>query len=279
MYNIMVKKSMSPTIQAWLRDAAEQLANAGIASALLDAEIILAHTLHKSRTWLHAHNDDELSSRLVEIADARLVLRLDRIPIAYIIGHKEFYSRIFTVTPSVLIPRPESESIIELLKKHVPAGATRLIDVGTGSGCLGITAKLELPQLTVALSDISRHALKIAQRNAANLHADVVTTQSNLLANVADHYDVVLANLPYVDTTWERSPETNHEPGLALFADNGGLALINELIKQLPDVLIAPGLVVLEADPEQHAVIITAAKTIGLEHVETDDYAIAFKKN
>lgn len=265
------------TIQNWLQLAGQQLANTGIPSALLDAEILLAHTLHKSRTWLHAHNDDELSPRRIEIADARLALRLDRIPIAYIIGHKEFYSRTFTVTPSVLIPRPESESIIELLKKNLPAGAARLIDVGTGSGCLGITAKLELPQLIVALSDVSRHALNVAERNATNLHADVAVTQSNLLTGVADHYDIVIANLPYVDTTWERSPETNHEPSLALFADNGGLALINELIAQLPNVLTAQALVLLEADPEQHADIIAAAKNIGLEHVETDGYAIALK--
>ena len=97
-------------IRIWLRDAAEQLASVGIPSALLDAEIILAHTLRKSRTWLHAHGDETINIRDLEIANARLDLRLDRTPIAYIIGHKEFYSRLFKVTPSVLIPRPESEA-------------------------------------------------------------------------------------------------------------------------------------------------------------------------
>lgn len=262
-------------VRQWLRDTADQLAEVGIASALLDAEIILAHTLHKSRTWIHAHDDDEIPLRLLEIANSRADLRLHRTPIAYIIGHKEFYSRTFTVTPSVLIPRPESESIITLLKKHLPPHAKRLIDIGTGSGCLGITAKLELPELHVTLSDISRYALTVAEKNAANLQASVDTRQSDLFMDVPGIFDVIIANLPYVDKTWERSPETNTEPELALFAKHGGLDLINKLIEQLPSYLTKPGLVLLEADPCQHPDIIAAANKIGLEHVETDGYAIA----
>jgi len=263
---------------AWLRDAADQLAEAGIPSARLDAEIILAHTLHKSRTWIHAHGEDPLTQREIEIADARLDLRLDRTPIAYIIGHKEFYSRLFKVTPSVLIPRPESESIITLLKKHLPTGATRLIDVGTGSGCLGITAKLELPALNVTLSDISRHALKVAENNATALHADVTLVQSDLLTQTPGVFDVVIANLPYVDKDWERSPETNKEPDLALFADNSGLALIEQLLQQLPETLHTSSLVLLEADPCQHEAIIALGKKLGLNHVETEGYAVALTK-
>ena len=260
---------------AWLRDAADQLAEAGISSARLDAEIILAHTLRKSRTWLHAHGDEYLLPRLIDIANARLDLRLDRTPIAYIIGHKEFYSRSFKVTPSVLIPRPESESIITLLKKHIPAGARRLVDVGTGSGCLGITAKLELPELNVTLVDVSRHALKVAESNATTLHASVTLIQSDLLAQAPGIFDVVIANLPYVDKTWERSPETDKEPGLALFADNNGLALIEQLLQQLPELLSPSALILLEADPTQHEAIIAQAAKLGLKHIETEGYTIA----
>ena len=88
-----------------------------IPSALLDAELILAETLRKPRTYLHAHPDDEIDPRRVDIAEARLNLRLDRVPLAYILGYKEFYGRKFKVSPQVLVPRPESEAIIELLKK------------------------------------------------------------------------------------------------------------------------------------------------------------------
>lgn len=267
-------KPKTLTVNQWLKDAAEELATVGITSALLDAEIILTHTLRKSRTWLHAHHDDPIDPREEDIANARLTLRLDRTPIAYIIGHKEFYSRLFKVTPSVLIPRPESEAIIELLKKYLPASAKTLIDVGTGSGCLGITAKLELPQLAVTATDVSHHALKVAEENAAIQRADITTIHSDLLAAVPGVFDVIIANLPYVDPSWERSPETQYEPELALFADDGGLALIGRLLDQLPSHLLPGGLVLLEADPEQHPTIIRQAKTVGFTHVTTDGYAL-----
>ena len=103
------------SIANWLASATDQLRAIGITSARLDAELLLAHTLRKSRTWIHAHGDEMIDSRTKEIANARLDLRLDRVPIAYIIGHKEFYGRLFKVTASVLIPRPESEAVIDSL--------------------------------------------------------------------------------------------------------------------------------------------------------------------
>ena len=273
------KSSMSTnTIRIWLRDAAEELAMAGIPTALLDAEVILAHTLRKSRTYLHAHGEDEVEPRRLEIANARLDLRKDRVPVAYIIGHKEFYGRLFKVTPSVLIPRPESEAMIESLKKYWGEKPGRLIDIGTGSGCLGITAKLELP-LDVTLSDISRHALSVAEENALDLGASVNIQQSNLLEDITGVYDVILANLPYVNKEWERSPETNHEPQLALFAKDGGLELIKRLISQTNLQLKHGGLLLLEADPEQHADIIDYAKNHGLNTAAVHDYCVVLAKS
>lgn len=251
---------------------------AGIPSALLDAEVILAHTLRKSRTYLHAHGEDAIEPRRMEIANARLDLRKDRVPVAYIVGHKEFYGRTFKVSPSVLIPRPESEALIEALKKYWGEKPGKLVDVGTGSGCLGITAKLELP-LDVTLTDISRHALTIAEENAKNLSAHVTLQQSNLLEDVASTFDIIVANLPYVDKTWERSPETNHEPALALFADNNGLELIIRLINQTHLHLKKSGLLVLEADPEQHTAITEQAKNRDLTQIAVDGYCIVFTKD
>ncbi len=284
----MNAKSQLPVlaINDWLRSATTQLAGVGISSTKLDAEIILAHTIRQGRTYLHAHGDELLSDRLREIADARLHLRLNRTPIAYIIGHKEFYGRRFHVTPATLIPRPESETIIDLLKEYTPHNqsllqepARRLVDVGTGSGCLGISAKLELPDLDVTLLDISQHALVVAEGNARALQADVHTLKSNLLANYPLRADYILANLPYVDTTWERSPETNYEPALALFADNQGLALIYKLLEQAPACLRPNGLLFIEADPRQHRVITKMAKTYGLSHQITRDFIICLKKD
>ena len=253
------------------------LADRGITSALLDAELILAHTVRKNRTWLHAHHDERLTERQLEIAHARLQLRLDRTPLAYIIGHREFYGRLFKVTPSVLIPRPESEAIITCLRHYGPHTG-RLIDVGTGSGCLGITAKLEIPALDVTLTDNSRHALAVARENAARLHAHVDIIQSDLLSDTFGTFDGIIANLPYVDASWERSPETNCEPAEALFASNNGLALINKLLAQTGTALNNSGWLYLEADPRQHTAIIARASRLQLVHRATDGFCLVFQK-
>lgn len=272
-------------IKDWLHDATRELTKAGISSAKLDAEIILAHTLRENRTYLHAHDDELLSPRRLEIADARLQLRIDRTPVAYIVGHKEFYGRLFRVNPSTLIPRPESETIITLLKELAAQSTLdlhdspqRLVDVGTGTGCLGITAKLEIPELEVTLVDISRHALKVAETNAKWLHAKVALTRSDLLIAYPFQADYIIANLPYVDPDWERSPETHFEPALALFADDEGLALINKLIEQAPSRLNPGGYLLLEADPRQHAAIIKTAKSFGFSLHEKRDFIIVLQK-
>lgn len=268
----------TPAINVWLRDAAEQLASAGIPSALLDAEVILAHTLRKSRTYLHAHGEDLIDARELDIANARLDLRLDRTPVAYIVGHKEFYGRLFKVTPSTLIPRPESEALIELLDEYLDDNVKTLVDIGTGSGCLGITAKLEHPELTVTLADVSRHALTVAEDNAKSLHADVTILRSDLLTSLPGSYGCIMANLPYVDKSWERSPETNHEPALALFADKNGIALIYQLIDHAVVQLRPDGILILEADPYQHQRIIEHAIQLGFALLQARDYGLAFKK-
>lgn len=273
------------TINDWLAEATRQLVFAEIPSARLDAELILSHTLRKPRTWLHGHSDETLSPRHTEIANARLDLRLDRVPVAYIIGHKEFFGRPFKVTTATLIPRPESEDLIHLLERTVPKNTTllderplRLVDVGTGSGILGITAKLEYPELDVTLTDVSRHALTIAEENAQNLHAEVSAVRSDLLGNYAFTADIIIANLPYVDIEWERSPETEHEPATALFANNGGLSLIFDLLPQTKQKLALAGKLILEADPEQHKAIIKEAAKYGLIHTETLGYGLLFDK-
>jgi release factor glutamine methyltransferase len=254
-----------PAIKSWLEHATRELKAIGIDSARLDAEIILAHSLRKPRTYLHAHLDDELELRVVEIADARLLLRTDRVPVAYIIGHKDFYGRRFKVTTSTLIPRPETEDIIDIVKGLAPKNMSlfdesfRIVDVGAGSGCIGITLKLEIPDAEVTLLDISPHALKVAASNASSLGADVQSIKSDLLQAYPYRSNIIVANLPYVDKAWETSPETKHEPEIALFAHHGGLALIKKLIDQASTRLVQDGYLILEADPTQHADILTHA--------------------
>jgi release factor glutamine methyltransferase len=266
------------SVSKWLERATQQLQAVGIASARLDAEIILAHTLLKNRTFLHAHPEFPLDPHRREIADARLQLRCERTPIAYIVGHKEFYGRLFAVTPATLIPRPESEDIITFLNE-LPTPAGRLVDVGTGSGCLGISAKLEQPQLQVTLLDISQHALTVARKNAKNLHAEVEVARSDLLESYPFQADFIVANLPYVDPLWQRSPETQYEPDIALFANDNGLHLIKKLITQTPSHLNTNGYLLVEADPRQHDAIIAAAQQHGLSHQQTRGFIICFRKD
>jgi len=271
-------------INDWLDDATRQLVFAEIPSARLDSELILAHTIRKTRSYLHAHPEEVLTERAMEIASARLALRIERVPVAYIIGHKEFYGNQFSVTISTLIPRPESEVLIELLKKAIPRNQSllqetlRLVDVGTGSGALGITAKLLFPELSVTLIDNSRHALKVADKNSRSLGANVTIMQSDLLSQYPFNANIIIANLPYVDPEWERSPETDHEPAEALFAGNNGKALIFELLVQTQAKLIDGGALILEADPEQHPDIIAEAKKYGLLLVEAEDYGLLLEK-
>lgn len=271
------------TLDAWLRTATETLKDISD-SARLDAELILSHTLRKPRTYLHAHSDALLSERHEDIANARLQLRIDRTPIAYIIGHKEFYGRRFITTPAALIPRPESETIIHLLNAvlrsqhssvHPPA---TLVDVGTGTGCLGITAKLEFPELDVTLTDIDRHALNLAQKNAETLHADVHYLKTNLLHGYIGSIDILVANLPYVDRSWDVSPETYAEPEQALYADNNGLALIKTLIIQANLFMNTGSHMLLESDMRQHNDIIAHAEENGFRHIETDGLITHFSK-
>lgn len=266
-------------IATWLKNATKILKTADVPSPRLDAELILANTLRKNRTYLHAHLDEEIDPRRLDIANARLDLRLDRVPIAYILGYKEFYGRKFAVSPTVLVPRPESEDMISLFLEMTAGEITKktLIDVGTGSGCLGITAKSERNNLSVILSDISKPALKIAQKNANTLNADIATQQQSLLNGQLEPVDYIFANLPYVDKQWKVSPELRYEPEIALFAEDGGLKLILELIRQTPRCLTAGGLLFIEADPQQHDSIINEAKKYSLQKERSLNYILVLR--
>ena len=220
----------------------------------LDAELILAHAIGRDRVFLYAHPDHELSVKEETNVDAMLRRRQNHEALAYILGKKEFYTREFDVSPAVLIPRPESEAIISLAKEISPKPLS-ILDVGTGSGCLAITLKLEIPEAQVVALDISPEALEIAQKNAKKLGADVEFRQSDLCSALKEDekFDLIVANLPYVDRSWEwLSPELQYEPELALYAREGGLELIKRLVLQAPKYLKKQGSLLLESDLLQH---------------------------
>ena len=266
-------------ISTWLKNANKMLKDIGIESSRLDAELLLAETIRKPRTYLHAHLDEEIDPRRIDIANARLDLRLERVPLAYIIGYKEFYGRKFRVSPAVLVPRPETEDLITLFLNLTESEIMpkTVIDIGTGSGAIGITIALERPQFRVIVSDINADALQIAKRNSEDLEAKVTIVRQSLLSGHIEPLDYILANLPYVDRLWETSPEVRYEPDQALYAKDGGLALINTLISQSTNHLNPNGLLILEADPVQHSKIIQTAKSNRFIHEQTLGYAIALR--
>ncbi len=282
-----LKPTTAPqTIKAWLENATAQLHEAGVPSSRLDADLIMTHVLSQSRTWLIAHANDNIDdAKTLENASKLLAKRLQRVPIAYLTNHKEFYNRSFFVDESVLIPRPESETIIEVLKELVKTPNQRLLDVGTGSGALGITARLELPDLSVTVSDISEDALDVARKNAKLLGAKPIRfVQSDLLEHWLSHespkkFDIIVANLPYVNPKWEQSPETAHEPALALYAEDNGMELIKKCVQQASILISVNGYLLIESDPEQHDDIVTTASINNFRLVRTDDYIVTLQQS
>lgn len=239
-----------------------------------------------NRTFLHAHPDKILKKQIIFHANSLINKRIKRIPLAYLVGQKEFYGRDFIVNKNTLIPRPESESNIGLFKKVVQDQDT-LLDVGTGSGILAITCALEAKKnglnLKVIASDISSKALKIAEQNATNKKLDITFLRSNLLEGIPQSIladvNIIVANLPYVDKEWINQAlpnELHYEPQNALYARQNGLELIYKLIAQTK---ILPKLkyIILEADPEQHQAIITFGKSYNLELVKIDNYCMLLK--
>lgn len=218
----------------------------------------------------------------------------DKEPLAYKRGVQDFYGRDFIVTPDVLIPRPETEQIIDAIlnlagKPFLPGVKPTpcklppnpiIIDVGTGSGCIAITLKKELKDAKIYASDISEKALEIARKNAVKHGTPISFIISHLLEKVNNNTlptpDIVVANLPYVDKNWDwlDKDALSYEPSLALYAENHGLELIYKLIAESSSLKIP--YLILEADPCQHSDIINFAKTKKYTLYETRGYILVF---
>jgi release factor glutamine methyltransferase len=233
-----------------LRQSIERLDRLGITSPRLAAEVLLAHCLSVDRTYLYTHDEVVLNEPQMQCLEDSIWERASGTPVQYIVGRQEFFGRYFHVDPSVLIPRPETELLVERVLQLAPVPGSRIIDVGTGSGCIGITLALELPQTHVFQADVSLEAVQTAKRNAAALHAtNTAFVCMDLLEATNGPFDFVVSNPPYVtlgETPRLQREVREHEPHVALFGGDDGLAAYRRLIPRAGELLTPGGFIVME---------------------------------
>jgi release factor glutamine methyltransferase len=218
-------------------------------TARRDAELLLMHVTGWSRAELMTHPERELTERQSEHFHAAISRRSRQEPLQHIIGTQEFYGRSFIVNRLVLIPRPETEHLVETVLAIRPA-PRRLLDIGTGSGILAVTLALELPDASVTATDISPAALAVAQQNARGLGAAerIRLVQSDLFEGLREErFDAIVSNPPYVATGERLEPQVrDYEPAGALYAGEDGLAIYRRLIPEAFEHLEAGGHLLLE---------------------------------
>jgi release factor glutamine methyltransferase len=225
----------APSLREVVAEVTARLTAAGVDAPRLDAELLLAHALGVGRERLVLGADDPLEPHVQPRLDALVRRRAGREPLAYIVGRKAFRHIELEVDRRVLIPRPETELLVEA-GLGLPGGS-RVVDVGTGSGAVALALKHERPDLRVAGTDVSADALDVARANAARLGLEVRFAAGDLLAGLEGPFDGVLANLPYVAEGTELAREISlYEPMSALYAGPDGLDAIRRLIAMLDGV-------------------------------------------
>jgi release factor glutamine methyltransferase len=265
-------------LKEWLKKGEVQLASGPHRErARQDAETLLLGVLVKDRAWLLAHMDDELDHRIVIRFMVQIALRLKGTPIQYLYpnGQTEFYGLPICVSPGVLIPRPETEHLVDrAILLAMGFQAPRIVDVGTGSGCIAIALAHHLPNAKITAIDLSSKALIRASESAAlnQVSPRIRFLEGDLLAPAAgEQFDIVVSNPPYVPIT-ERDTLAvevrDHEPALALFAGPDGLDIYRRLIPQAFTCLVAGGFLVLEIGYGQSQAISELLATAGFGQIE-----------
>lgn len=251
------------TIAEAIRKAADRLAAHQAPDARLDAELLLRQVIKRDRAWVFAHGDEQLDSDAGKQYETLLQRRLKREPVHYLIGMREFYGRAFVVTPDVLIPRPETELIIDtaLAEGERLPGDPLIIDLCTGSGCIAITLAAELRTTRLLATDLSPEALRVARTNAQRhqvedrvrlLRGDLFEPVEQL--DLAGKADIITANPPYVPAALLGilPPEVrDHEPGMALVAGPEGTEFHRRIIADAPRFLKHGGKLIMEMGIDQ----------------------------
>jgi len=270
----MTSKAGGETVGAVLEDVIPRLESHSDTPGL-DAQVLLARLLKKPRSWVMAHPEAPLTGKRVAALES-LVARLEGgEPLPYVLGSWEFFGLEFEITPDVLIPRPETELLVEralawLGKKRSGSREQRVVDVGTGSGCIAISLAVNVADLHVAATDVSPQALAVARRNAKKHRvADRVTfLEADLFPNPLspDPFSLIVANLPYIPTPKLRGlPIFGREPTVALDGGADGLDLIRRLLAETPERLAPGGLLLMEIEASEGPAAISLAYDVFAE--------------
>ncbi|MDP2136163.1 MAG: peptide chain release factor N(5)-glutamine methyltransferase [Sulfuritalea sp.] len=237
-----------------------------------EARLLLGHILRQSSAWLLGHDEQVLDEGDLLAFASLVARRAGGEPVAYLVGFREFFGRDFLVSPAVLIPRPETELLVEIALAKVGADATgRILDLGTGSGCIGITLALELPRARVTAVDASAAALQLAQRNAERLGARLDLRQSDWFSVLGDdRFDLIVANPPYIAAADPHLAEGDlrHEPRAALSSGADGLDALRRIIADASAHLAPEGQIWLEHGYDQATIVRTLLASAGLVYIE-----------
>jgi release factor glutamine methyltransferase len=263
------------TVLDLLRWTTDHFASRGIDTPRLDAEVLLAYALECDRLRLYLEYEKPVEeperARFRELVQRRAD---ERIPVALLTGTREFWSLSFEVTPEVLVPRPETETLVTAALERLPDAEAelRVLDVGTGSGAVALALASERPKARVVATDISAAALAVAGRNAERLGlADrVAFAEGDLFEPLAgERFDLVISNPPYIGRGEAESlaPELRHEPESALYAGADGLEVLRRLVAEASDHLEAGGVLALEIDPRQAPALLQLCTDAGLRDV------------
>ena len=247
-----------------LRDVIQQLeapmAAAGIPDARLEAEVMIMNVMRVPRHRIYAYQEEEVPEEAQKVLQELVERRLKREPLAYIMGHKEFYGVDLLVRPGVLIPRPETEGLVEqtlfaAMMHMEEEGSFVIAEPGTGCGAISVSLAIHLPAARIVATDLYETPLRVAEVNVQrhNVADRVTLLQGDLLEPVSDQVDLIVANLPYIptETIETLQPEIQWEPREALDGGSDGLDLIKRLLQQAQAKLKPGGAILLEVDPQQ----------------------------
>jgi release factor glutamine methyltransferase len=240
-----------------------------------EAEILLSAALDKSRAWLMAHPEQRIvDCDATDRYEAHVTRRAHGEPVAYILGQKEFWSLLLEVTPAVLIPRPETELVVEIALRHLPLDAPgRVLDLATGSGAIALAIAHDRSRLQVIGTDVSGDAVAVARRNASRLHLTNAEFRVGSWYEPVDreHFTLIVSNPPYIA---EGDPRVEHgvrrwEPHDALFAGDEGLDALREVVRGAPSRLVAGGWLAVEHGDTQGASVRELFAASGLREIAT----------